>query len=185
MRSTLNVRRSSRRWSYAARYQRPEWTTSPCAAQLAPRLVARERAVRPANSASPPDRRRRGGGRCCPAPAPAPARTRGEVERRLERLDLTPEPVGQDAVDLHERALGRLRRPGQPEASRRLDPERDRDGLVVREHERRQAVARAGSGTRRRRRAGPRPECRGPAAPRRSGARCAGRSRAGRRSRGP
>ena len=30
IRSTRKVRRSSRPWSYAARYQRPEWTTRPC-----------------------------------------------------------------------------------------------------------------------------------------------------------
>ena len=30
IRSTRNVRRSSRPWSNAARYHLPEWTTSPC-----------------------------------------------------------------------------------------------------------------------------------------------------------
>ena len=110
-------------------------------AELAPRLVARERAVRPPHPASPPDdvgEEEHG----VAAHGRAPARTRREVERGLERLDPAPQPVRQHAMDLHERALGRLRRSRQPEPSRGLHPERDGHGFVVREHERRQPVSR-------------------------------------------
>ena len=153
-------------------------------AQLAARLVARERTVRAPDSTAPPDdvgEEEHG----VAAHGRAPARTRREVECRLERLHAAPQPVRQHAVDLHERAVDRLGRAGQPEPSRRLDAERDGHRLVVREHERRQPVSRPDPVARRRHRAAPRPECRASAAPRRTGVPFAGRSRADRRSRGP
>ena len=76
-------------------------------AQLAPCLVARERTVRPPDSASPPDDV--GEEEYGVAPhGRAPACTRREVECGLERLHTAPQPVRQHAVDLYERALGRL-----------------------------------------------------------------------------
>ena len=41
-------------------------------------------------------------------------RARREVERRLERLHAAAQPIGQDAVDLRERALGRIGGPDRP-----------------------------------------------------------------------
>ena len=109
-------------------------------AQLPPRLLARERSVRAPNPPPPPDDVREEKHGVAPHRRDL-ARSRGEVERRLERLHAPPQTVRQDAADLQECALGRLRRPGQPEPSRRLDSERDGHRLVVREHERRQPVA--------------------------------------------
>ena len=70
---------------------------------------------------------------------PGPRRG-GEAERRLERDDPPAEEVGQHAVDLRERAVGRALAAVEPLPARRDQPEHDGDRLVVREHERRQAV---------------------------------------------
>ena len=152
-------------------------------AQLAPGFVTRERAVRHADPLPPPD----GVGEHehrVPRHRRLPRRAGGEVERRLERLHTSAQPVGQNAVDLRERALDRFLRTGQPEPSRGLDAERDGDRLVVGEHERRKSVARAGCDTHPPHRVGPRRGSRGSAAPRRSAGPSAGRSRAGPRSPG-
>ena len=119
------------------------------------------------------------------ASAGAAPRRRREAERLLERLDLAAQRRGQDAVDLRERAVDRVRgavdrrsRGSRAGRARRRPPPRRRASAAA-------AGSRAGSGSRRRRRAAPRPGSRAPAARRRSAAPCGRRSRAGRRSRGP
>ena len=140
IRSTRNVRRSSRRWSCAARYQRPEWTTRPCG--LSSRRVSSPENARyvPANSAPPPD-------------------GVGQEEHRvartgaLRRAREVKSSVASSASTRRRSPSGRTRwifasapstasaRARQPEPSRRLHAERDRHRLVVREHERRQPVS--------------------------------------------
>ena len=113
----------------------------PVRAQLASGPLAGEGAVGRSDAFPAPDRlgeeqdRVSGDGR-------ARAGGRGEPERRLERLDAAPERVGKDAVDLRERALDRPGVAVEPLPTGRDQPEDDDHGFVVREHERRQAVAR-------------------------------------------
>jgi hypothetical protein len=125
------VRRSSRRWSYAA-------DDEAVRAELALRLLIGKRAVRRAEAPAAPNGVRdqehhagigRGG----------TASRRREAERLLERLDLAAERRRQDAVDLRERAVDDLRalRPG----AGREQPEHDGHRLLVAEHQRRQPVA--------------------------------------------
>ena len=119
MRSIRNVRRSSRRWSCAARYQRAEWTTSPYG--LSSRRVRSPeiRPVRGAHAAPAADgvgEQQHGVAR----DRRARARRGGEAERRLERLDAAAQQVGQHAVDLRERPVGRApRRCRAPAGARR------------------------------------------------------------------
>ena len=56
IRSTRNVRRSRRSWSYAARYQRPECTTSPCGLSSRCVSLAREGRVAGPQPQAPADR---------------------------------------------------------------------------------------------------------------------------------
>ena len=65
------------------------------------------------------------------------ARGGREVECLLERLHAAPQAVREDAVDLRERPVDRLRGARQPEPPRGERPERDDHGLVVSEHQRR------------------------------------------------
>ena len=64
-----------------------------------------------------------------------------ERDRRLERLDPSPERRRQDAVDLLERALGMVAAGVEPEPSRRGEPDHHHHDLVVAQHQRRQPVA--------------------------------------------
>ena len=140
MRSTRNVRRSSRRWSWAARYQRPEWTTRPCG--LSSRLVSS-----PENARYVPRTRRRrrmtSARRSTVSPRTGATLRAREVKSSVASSASTRRrrPSGRTRRIFQESTLGRLRRPGQPEPSRRLDSERDGHRLVVREHEQRTAVA--------------------------------------------
>ena len=108
-------------------------------ADLAARLVAGERAIRAPNPSSPPDRvgeeehRIPADRRCRPRP-------RREVERRLERLHTAPQAVREDTTDLRERAFDDVVGARQPEPAGGLHAERDGDGLVVGQHERRQPI---------------------------------------------
>ena len=178
------MRRSSRPWSYAARYQRPECTTRPCG--LTSRVVSSPANARVAEAeAQPPSDRLGDEERDVALYRRALTLGRREPERRLERLDLAPERVRQHPVELRERAVDRalagLRGPAdgrRAARARRRPPRRRRASAAA-------GGSRVGRGSRRRRRAGPRPGCRGPAAPRCSAAPCARRSRAARRSRGP
>src|SRR5262245_51693753 len=109
-------------------------------AQEALALLARERPV-PAAQAPPTADRVAEQQRELARDGRRARRAAREVERRLERLDLAAERVGQDAMDLRERALDRVLGARQPEAARGDRPERDDDRLLVGEHQRRDPVA--------------------------------------------
>ena len=142
MRSTRNVRRSSRPWSYAARYQRPACTTRPCGLSSRRVALARERAVRAAHAPPAPDRS--ASSSATPPPTGAP---RGG--------DAVNPSVCSSASTCVRSGAGSTRRifasapstgsssPSSARAARADQPEHDGDGLVVVQHQRRQAVARA------------------------------------------
>ena len=113
----------------------------PVRTEVAPGLIARERSVRRAQPAAAPNRL---GEEQNPVSGDrhAASRSGGEVERRFERLHTTPQRVRKDAVQLRQRPFDRLVRRRQPEPARGEDTERDDDGFVVRQHQRREAVAR-------------------------------------------
>ncbi len=109
--------------------------------ELAPRLVPREGSIRDPDAAPPTDGLGEHEHRV-PRHRRIPRRARGEVEGGLERLDAASQTVRKHPVDLRERALDRLLRARQPEPPGGLHAERDRNRLVVGEHQRRQAIAR-------------------------------------------
>ena len=182
IRSTRNVRRSSRVWSWAARYQRPEWTTRPCGLSSRSDSLARKTCGRRSQPAAAADRvgeeQHRsgigGGGARRPREArvsPRAPRPGGGASSGSTRLIFASAPST---------ASGE---PSAPEPRGREEAEHDDDRLLVARASAAAAGTPAGSDSRRRRRAGPRPGSRAPAARRCSAARCAHRSRAGRRSR--
>jgi hypothetical protein len=69
-------------------------------------------------------------------------RCRGERQRRLERLDTAPQRVRQDAANLRERAVHRAALGVEALPLCGDEAEDDDDRLVLREHQRRQPVAR-------------------------------------------
>ena len=124
----------------AARYQRPVCTTRPSglssrsvSSPAYERYVMRSRRRRRIASARSSTSLAADGRRA--------ARGRREVERLLERLDPAAQAVREHAMDLRERAVDRLGGAREAEPSRGERSERDDDGLVVREHERRKPVA--------------------------------------------
>ncbi len=109
-------------------------------AQLASRPLARERAVRRAHAPAAPDRV--GQQQCHHAADRGGARRAArETERLLQRLHLTAQRGGEHAQDLLERAVHRICLALGRETARADQAEHDRHGLVVGQHQRREAVA--------------------------------------------
>ena len=143
IRSIRNVRRSSRRWSWAARYQRPAWTTSPYG--LSSRRVRSpvERAVARPHAQPSPDRlgeeedgvardRRAGPRRVVKPSAVSSASTRRRSGSGSTRWIFV-----ERAVDR------RLRRSSSPCRRAAMSPRTTTTASSSDEHERRQPVARA------------------------------------------
>ena len=111
-------------------------------AEIAAAGLARERAVGGVDAPPAPD----GVGqqqRHAAADGRAAGRGRREAERLLERHDLAAQLGREHAQDLRERAVDRLVAAAERRSARTDQPEHDGDGLVVVQHQRRQAIARA------------------------------------------
>ena len=134
-----NVRRSSRRWSNAGEVPAAGMDDEPVRAQLAARPLAAVGAVPRADALAASDGLCENEHRVACDGRPGAGRRR-EAERGLERLDAAAEQVGEDAVDLVERAVHRPRVAVEPLPASRDQPEHDDHRLVVGEHQRRQPV---------------------------------------------